>query len=97
MLRVGDLPFQHFLASAFFIAKLIDMTRLDNFPKVSVSIHGLAVYFIEITATRLIQFDLCWKNIVFHTGNCLFIVFIFHRIRSFHNKLEFACIIDYRH
>ena len=61
MLRIGNLTWENRRACAFFIAKLIYAARLDDSSKVSVSIHGFAVNTVQITITRLIEFNLRMK------------------------------------
>ena len=85
MLWSSGLSGKYFLASTCLITKLIDMTGLDDFSKVTVSIHSFAVYFIKIATAGLIEFYLCRKNSVFHTGNRLIIILFFHDITTFLN------------
>ena len=87
VLRICDLSGQNFRTGAFFIAKLVYMAGHDHFPKVSVSIHSLAVYSVQISAAGPIEFHLCRENTVFHAGHRLFIVFIIHLIALLHNVL----------
>ena len=74
LIRISNLTRLYFGTSAFLVSKFIDMARLYDFSKVSVSIHCFAVDFIKITTTGLIQLDLRRKNSVFNTGYGLFII-----------------------
>ena len=59
LFRVSNLAGQNFRTSAFFIAKLVFMAGLGHLPEVSISVHSPAVDYIKITATGLIQLNLC--------------------------------------
>jgi hypothetical protein len=78
LLRISNLARKDFLTSTGLIAKLVDMAGLDDFSKISVSIHSFAVNYIQISITGLKEFNLCGKNIVLHTGNRLIIILFFH-------------------
>ncbi len=83
LLWVSNLAGKYFQASTFLIAELVDMAGFDDFSKVSVSIHGFAVNSVQITVAGLIEFNLCRKNTVFHTGDCLIIILFFlHALSS---------------
>ena len=90
LLWVSNLAGKYFQTSTFLIAEFIDMSGLDYFSKISVSIHCFAVDFIKITATGLIQLDLCRKNSVFYTGYGLFILLVFHKSSPYLRSLYFA-------
>ena len=84
VIRICDLSGQNFRTGTFFIAKLVYMAGHDHFPKVSVPIHSLAVYFVEIAPARCIEFALSRKDIILHAGNCLIIILLFHDTAVLH-------------
>ena len=90
LIRISNLTRLYFGTSAFLVSKFIDMSGLDYFSKISVSIHCFAVDFIKITTTGLIQPDLCRKNSVFYTGYGLFIILFFHNSSPYLQSLYFA-------
>ena len=84
LLRVSNLAGQNFRTSAFFIAKLIYMAGLDHLPEVSVSIHSPAVNSVQIAIAGLVEFPLCRKDTVLHTGDRLIIILFFHDTTILH-------------
>ena len=87
LLWVSNLAGQHFRASTFLIAELVDMAGFDDFSKVSVSIHSFTVNPVQIAIAGLIKNELSRKNIVLHACDCLIIIFIFHDL-TFSNTVS---------
>ena len=87
LLWISNLARKDFLTSTGLVAKLIDMAGLDDFSKISVSIHSFAVNFIQISITGLKKLDLCRKNIVLHAGNRLIIILFFHCIHCIYHDM----------
>ena len=77
LIQISNLTRLYFGTSTFLVSKFIDISGLDDFSKISVSIHCFAVDFIKITTTGLIQLNLRRKNSVFYTGYGLFIILVF--------------------
>ena len=77
LIRISYLTRLYFGTSAFLVSKFIDMSGLDYFSKIAVSIHCFTVDYIKITTIGLIQLDLCRKNSAFNTGYGLFIILVF--------------------
>ena len=87
MIRISNPARQNILTSAFLVTKLVDMTRLYDFSKVSVSIHSFTVNPVQIAIAGLIKIELSRKNIVLHACDCLIIILIFYDL-TFSNTVS---------
>ncbi|MBR3175151.1 MAG: hypothetical protein IKF55_04735, partial [Oscillospiraceae bacterium] len=68
----------YFGTGAFLVSKFIDISGLDHFSKISVSIHCFAVDPVQVAAAGSVELELGGQDAVLHAGDSLVVIPIFH-------------------